>query len=556
MNRLLFLSLIASACVTTPAKPLEPAAKPTSAEPSLAPGACLEVAAPDDGSGSVSSLELGTKAHRGYGKLQECGLAAGKTSLRYVLTATPAESETRATMWIEQVEQVEVPTGGTLVVKAPSFPTGTRTIEGSVVDGAGAPWVFEVVKLTSSGVCATVSTDRSGRFKFEGLPAADYVVAPLRGASVRTTEGVSVALRKTRPAHLTFVALGPEGAKLGRLEGTAGAAHVMAICLRDKCEVDVAPGDRLTLRLQVEGLAPRAVEYSLKDGEVRDLGTLQFTVGRKVTGTLVDASGKPAEGQVLAWTKDRTLAEPERFTQEHPGLTTNSKGEFVLEHLGDEEVMVSARSDAGVSVTVTLPSKAKSLQLKLQRGTRVTVTLSGPPGAGQAGRVRFMRIPGASRAVAIGAEARAVSPALADGDWVALYEVDPVRSLGQQSEVTTYLPRRLRLPTDREVTLTAREGGLTAQVFVKVTRRWRPKLVLMLDTPMPSALPTGLDLLEQAVLAEISLTSTAWLVRGVRPGPVTVIVSWESDDDGSVRDMLYERVLAEGATRIEVNAPE
>ena len=50
-------------------------------------------------------------------------------------------------------------------------------------------------------------------------------------------------------------------------------------------------------------------------------------------------------------------------------------------------------------------------------------------------------------------------------------------------DVTSYRPRRLQLPRDREVVLAARDGALTAEVVAAGGRAWLLESVVLVDQP-------------------------------------------------------------------------
>ncbi|MGE0868048.1 MAG: sigma-70 family RNA polymerase sigma factor [Kofleriaceae bacterium] len=103
----------------------------------------------------------------------------------------------------------------------------------------------------------------------------------------------------------------------------------------------------------------------LTAGVTTDLGVIRVKPGRRVTGTVVDAAGRPVEGAIVQAAK-RVRGSADRSDPTDRHTITDARGAFVLDHLASDEITVQAEHPAkgrspGVSVGPTVTTIAVSL---------------------------------------------------------------------------------------------------------------------------------------------------------------------------------------------------
>lgn len=178
-------------------------------------------------------------------------------------------------------------------------------LEGAVLDDAGRPVADLVVfaSVPESRAFRRTTTDRSGRFRIEGLPARGDVVLkasrafeltvtlPCAPLAIRLPRKVSLEMRLVAaedakplepPGHV--ILFGPGFSKLAEIE-PAGRVHF----------ADLPPGKH-RVTPHIPGRSSKSIEIDVPEGGLAGSLTLRVPPGAKVKGRVTDLAGAPLAG--------------------------------------------------------------------------------------------------------------------------------------------------------------------------------------------------------------------------------------------------------------------
>ncbi|MEZ4367848.1 MAG: carboxypeptidase regulatory-like domain-containing protein [Kofleriaceae bacterium] len=264
---------------------------------------------------------------------------------------------------------------------------------GVVVDEAGQAIGDAVVELTPSfgggpelraawavrGAPAAI-TDQGGQFRFQGLPAGGYQVSTRRPGAAAGPPGASVAAT-TGDLALRLV-IAADGVVRGRVVlAPGGAFSAFTVAVGDGPRRAGGGGDgafavaaaagRYPVTIAGPGFVEKLVpDVEITAGATTDLGTIEVTPGRAISGRVLAADGTPVDGAQVAvgallsgggdslYIADESLGARE--------TRTDVDGRFVLDGFGPGSLVVLAGKDGlGRSASVRVPPGGASVTLEL-----------------------------------------------------------------------------------------------------------------------------------------------------------------------------------------------
>lgn len=275
-----------------------------------------------------------------------------------------------------------------------------QLISGVVLDAAGAPApdvsVFFVHdtrdddRATAAGVEVT---DVDGRFELHGLARDQaYVLTAMRPGHFAA---VSLAMRSTGVRAVAgddvTIRLPADGAIRGRVVMSGGGPLPADLRVRlggtpqpvgadGRFHLAGVPPERHAVRVDARGV-PELVrgDVVVRAGETVDLGDLVLTRGREVSGTVVDAGGRPVGGATVRFVP---VGIPGLLTAE-----TDRRGRFARALPTDRDCDVQATGDLGATTAVRLAAGPADARVELRFGAagRITgvVRAGGQPAAGR-----------------------------------------------------------------------------------------------------------------------------------------------------------------------------
>jgi len=262
------------------------------------------------------------------------------------------------------------------------------TLSGVVQDTDGNPVPGATVGLMTQRerpggleFFASETTDAEGRFAFAGVPTMHFEqpsmlqivasgFAPRRevirdGASAETH--VEIVLSAGRV--VTGRVLDADGRPLAEVLVQADRADMPTETdAEGSFQLAGVPPDASTLRLELEGYAPLALDLSGLPGAQTEVGDVVLTRGGTITGRVVDMSGTGVEAATVM-----VLSRPDgEYVQQG---ATDRDGRFEIHGLGDAAVdlEVYGPEDGDAGFTASLRAQQKDVR----PGTDALVRLSG-----------------------------------------------------------------------------------------------------------------------------------------------------------------------------------
>ena len=202
-------------------------------------------------------------------------------------------------------------------------------------------------------------------------------------------------------------------------------------------------------------MAPLLRTVTVQEGVDLDLGDVRMSPGRRVKGRVVDAlTGAPvAEATVQVIDPVPGVGEN---TADSSSVETREDGTFELPRVEERPLMVEARHHDYLLGRVPLDSSGESVELRLDPGARVEVSVRDHEGMPLSTQVVFEQEDGSVREVIQVRDGTAVQQGIMPGLYVA-----NVISLGSKSKAV-FLPQRVQVPASGRVALSfveRREGA-------------------------------------------------------------------------------------------------
>jgi protocatechuate 3,4-dioxygenase beta subunit len=386
----------------------------------------------------------------------------------------------------------------------------TGTIAGVVVDGSGAPLGEVEVKAMADVLAgaraedmgftgfASATTDGDGRFALRGLADGPYRVRAQRAGGRQRTWGGEGTPARPGTLDLRLVLPAPGGIR-GTIAFAGGGAPERASVTIGWAEATAADGGRFVIEdvepgshdLKVRG--PDFAELTrpgvtVAAGQVTDVGVLTVTRGRRITGTVTDASGAPVSGAKVSVGKTILTSSNGSAL---PGIDDDVMGVRSATSGPDGGFVIAGASSAAASLVADHPTRGRSMTAQVPAGDadpppvrlglapfgslEGIVTAGGRPVA----QAMVQATQGGSGHVTIataGADGRFVFDRLPAGELhITAMQVDGMGTLSGTSQAVVVAGQRAQIVVDipvGDVTLTvevkARPGATVnaAQVFV------------------------------------------------------------------------------------------
>ncbi len=267
-------------------------------------------------------------------------------------------------------------------------------ITGIVVDETGEP--VPEVKVVSWPDSKTVTSEREAFLAGERVAHSDgagkFTLGPLEDGvyevvAITGNAGYDLPVSAKPGTDLIELVVPTAGAISGGVEFTdGGRPNLIAIELTrppatpfsgDKFSMqDITPG-RYRVRIRGPEFTETSVgEVEIGPGQQVDLGTIQVSRGRTVSGRVIDANGSPvsratvAIGKQLIGDSNSMLASGiDNGVAEELGLKvlqTDERGEFSFPAMGDEDLVVAAEHPrVGRSQAVRIPTGSANAKIEL-----------------------------------------------------------------------------------------------------------------------------------------------------------------------------------------------
>lgn len=250
----------------------------------------------------------------------------------------------------------------------------------------------------------TVSSDRDGRFRFDGLPAEGTVMFGAVWNSHRTNisepiqldaRGADVVLRAEPPASLRVAVTWEDGSPCTEagtvlLEGRWLRRHERPL-EGGAANFTLLPAGPYVVSAKIPGLLSDHVRIDPRPGRPA-VTTLTIYRGARITGHVEDRDGQPVLGALVTATPGRTDQEQPEWTADRKRARTLEDGRFTLDGLERRPYWLTAHvgdDAAGAQATpapsrVTAPADQVRLRVEALAGIRARlIDEQGQPVEGQ-----------------------------------------------------------------------------------------------------------------------------------------------------------------------------
>jgi RNA polymerase sigma factor (sigma-70 family) len=270
------------------------------------------------------------------------------------------------------------------------------SIGGVVVDGNGRPlpeaqvtarstalWTRGPIKsgsLTSWDLrgIPTLVSDSGGRFRFTGLPDGRYALSAVRPGAPPDHRALQPSVEASPGEEIRVVVRG-DGQVKGRvaLEGrpveafSASLGPVNPTPFAGGAFVLSVPAGTHDLTITGPSFATKELEdVAVREGEVRDLGTITVERGRSIAGRVLGSDGSPVAGAQVVAGQFLSGGGTQLYIPTESGgaqeTTSDEDGRFVLSGFEPGPlVVVAERAGQGRSDSVSIPPQSSSAQLDL-----------------------------------------------------------------------------------------------------------------------------------------------------------------------------------------------
>jgi protocatechuate 3,4-dioxygenase beta subunit len=278
------------------------------------------------------------------------------------------------------VREVAMPAAGTLDLTVRGEPG--RTVEGSVVDGAGRPLAGAAVQCWDQGEVgshASAQTDEEGRFRLSGLtPGAPWT---LRAEAAGHVPGTAAAgASEDGPLRLVLLARPRLTGRLVLADGMTPrpylwvgeggpcfALHRTAEVGRDgtfRYALEHVDEECVVVLLPWEGADRVLGRFRLGPEEAQDVGAIHVEAGRTVRGRVVDARGGPVAGAVVVVEHPLARGIRDSFVGSRE-VATDAAGRFERDRVHAGPAVVTVRVGEGPPVEVTEDGGGGDLLVRL-----------------------------------------------------------------------------------------------------------------------------------------------------------------------------------------------
>jgi Carboxypeptidase regulatory-like domain len=284
--------------------------------------------------------------------------------------------------------EVTAPASG-VVIKLPK----PGRLEGRVVDKETERPItqFTIGTETRSGPrrgnTTRAFTADDGKFVLEDVPPGTYDVSVTASGYARATsnaievaegEPSTVELSLERGAtvvgRVTSNGQPVSGAAVSGVEARGRSSQTKHTDANGEFVLDTLAGGTQELSVRKQGFVMRTVTVNAAVGK-ETRADVELSRGRELQGRVVDSMGRPvADARVM----HRPAAVQRSYQYSGSPVSTNVEGEFRLEGLGDEVVVVSARKEGFAEASTEVnPAAATAVTITLGRGGSISGRVTG-----------------------------------------------------------------------------------------------------------------------------------------------------------------------------------